>query len=540
MDGRGGAAAGLTLATASSLLLASPSHQNQPMNSDHHRSGVGFKDAHVGEASTPPPRENRTVVISEMDFFSNEKKKMTMTSGAAPELDLKVPSLCIKREDLSVNTGLHLSNTRSDLSTVDDGMSPPEDDKEGKSELTAVQAELERMNQENNKLRLMLNQLTTNYNALQMQLVALTQQRRTSGNPQGPENKKMEEKSHAEHDGAVVPRRQFMDLGPGGDIDEPSHSSSTSRDPCLSLRSHTEVSLDHEKHVREDDRAEHGWNSNKTPRLAPSKSAERADDATMRKARVSVRARSEAPTITDGCQWRKYGQKMAKGNPCPRAYYRCTMATGCPVRKQVQRCADDRSILITTYEGTHSHPLPPAAIPMASTTSAAASMLVSGSMPSADGPMSSNFLARTVLPCSSSMASISASAPFPTVTLDLTQSPSPLQFQLPFPSAAPPLPQVFGQPLQNQSRFSGLHMSPEMDPAQLAHPKAQSVAPPSLADTVSAVITADPNFTAAVAAAISSIIGGAGNHRTGNDDNSHSSANTTSCSKQRREPDQYQ
>ncbi|RRT64842.1 hypothetical protein B296_00027402 [Ensete ventricosum] len=297
MDGRGGAAAGLTLATASSLLLTSPSHQIQPMDSDRHSSGIGFTDASVAEASTPPPRQKRAVVISEMDFFSNEKKKMTMRSGASPDVDLKVPSLCIKREDLSVNVSQNSIPSafyfaRIDLSTVDDGMSPPEDDKEGKSELTAVQAELARMNQENNKLRLMLNQLTTNCNALQMQLVALTQQRRTSGNPEAPGNKKMEEKGHDEHEGDAVARRQRYPEG--GDIDEPSHSSTTSRDRCLSLRSHTEVPLDHEKHVGEDDTEEHGWNSNKTPRLASSKSAE---DATMRKARVSVRARTEAPTV---------------------------------------------------------------------------------------------------------------------------------------------------------------------------------------------------------------------------------------------------
>lgn len=174
---------------------------------------------------------------------------------------------------------------------------------------------------------------------------------------------------------------------------------------------------------------------------------------------------------------------------------------------KVQRCAEDPAILITTYEGTHNHPLPAAATAMASTTSAAASMLLSGStssVPSFSDPLLSNYLSYTnhlsnhttnVYPSHTLYTSPS----YPTITLDLTK---------PTPSHAAALPTfnpyntkmtlnhnlgLLGQPYCPSGSTSAPLFRPE-----------QSV----LTDTLAKAITTNPNFQSVLAAAIMSYVGG--------------------------------
>ncbi|KAK9268201.1 hypothetical protein L1049_010644 [Liquidambar formosana] len=78
-----------------------------------------------------------------------------------------------------------------------------------------------------------------------------------------------------------------------------------------------------------------------------------------REPRVVVQTTSEVDILDDGYRWRKYGQKVVKGNPNPRSYYKCTNA-GCPVRKHVERASHDPKAVITTYEGKHNHDVPAA------------------------------------------------------------------------------------------------------------------------------------------------------------------------------------
>ncbi|KAM2504856.1 hypothetical protein PS1_038733 [Malus domestica] len=79
----------------------------------------------------------------------------------------------------------------------------------------------------------------------------------------------------------------------------------------------------------------------------------------VKEPRIVVQTISEIDLVDDGYKWRKYGQKVMKGNFFPRAYYRCTYA-GCPVRKHVERSPHDSRSVITTYEGKHNHDVPAA------------------------------------------------------------------------------------------------------------------------------------------------------------------------------------
>ncbi|CAN4106169.1 unnamed protein product [Withania somnifera] len=79
----------------------------------------------------------------------------------------------------------------------------------------------------------------------------------------------------------------------------------------------------------------------------------------VREPRIVVQTTSDIDILDDGYRWRKYGQKVVKGNPNPRSYYKCTF-TGCPVRKHVERASHDLRAVITTYEGKHNHDVPAA------------------------------------------------------------------------------------------------------------------------------------------------------------------------------------
>lgn len=124
--------------------------------------------------------------------------------------------------------------------------------------------------------------------------------------------KKMIINSTGNEGGSVVAPRRFIDLGlaANGEADETSLSSSEERRSESVKNGHG--GGDHELEKKEvvnrglieredspDQSSRQGWGQNKVPKTMSSGSTKDADqtDATMRKARVSVRARSDAAMV---------------------------------------------------------------------------------------------------------------------------------------------------------------------------------------------------------------------------------------------------
>lgn len=100
----------------------------------------------------------------------------------------------------------------------------------------------------------------------------------------------------------------------------------------------------------------------------------------QREPRFAFLTKTDMDHLDDGFRWRKYGQKAVKNSPHPRyllttypcfyesqrdmdlnnvvyfcrSYYRCT-TSACCVKKRVERSWEDPTLVITTYEGKHTH-----------------------------------------------------------------------------------------------------------------------------------------------------------------------------------------
>ncbi|KAL0420147.1 UNVERIFIED_CONTAM: WRKY transcription factor 71 [Sesamum radiatum] len=82
-------------------------------------------------------------------------------------------------------------------------------------------------------------------------------------------------------------------------------------------------------------------NIHKTKKLLKPKKT--ASQKRQREPRFAFMTKSEVDHLEDGYRWRKYGQKAVKNSPFPR---------------WVERSCNDPTIVVTTYEGQHTHPSP--------------------------------------------------------------------------------------------------------------------------------------------------------------------------------------
>ncbi|PAN27832.1 hypothetical protein PAHAL_5G111600 [Panicum hallii] len=81
-----------------------------------------------------------------------------------------------------------------------------------------------------------------------------------------------------------------------------------------------------------------------------------AQEHAKKRVHISTRTKYTYAPYHDGYQWRKYGQKMIRGNTYPRCYYRCTFHQdhGCPATKHVEQSnSQDPPLFRVIYTNEH-------------------------------------------------------------------------------------------------------------------------------------------------------------------------------------------
>ncbi|TMW98169.1 hypothetical protein EJD97_004403 [Solanum chilense] len=295
-----------------------------------------------------------------------------------------------------------------------------------KDEASNLMEELNRVNAENKKLTEMLTVMCQNYNSLRNQLTEYMskQNSSTSGadqdqNSDGSKKLKIENNNSNNNNNEIV-KSSVQVLN--------SESSSSDED--------SSTKKPREEHIK-----------TKTSRVY-----------------MRTEPSDTSLIVKDGYQWRKYGQKVTRDNPSPRAYFKCSFAPTCPVKKKVQRSVEDQSILVATYEGEHNHSKVDTAGPVTTTSPS-----------SRFNPKNNTYAAAAVMPRQ-------------TLTLDLGE-PKTLQNDMKKVHSITSTSSASGQKRK----------SPGSDQQQQNRPEFQHF----LIEQMASSLTKDPSFQAALAAAIS-------------------------------------